>query len=66
MLVTPDHPTPCACKTHVSEPVPYLLYTNVKDLGNGAARYTEEEAAKTGEHVADGYKLIEKLLQIKR
>ncbi len=66
MLVTPDHPTPCACKTHVSEPVPYLLYTNVKDLGNGAARYTEEEAAKTGAYVADGYKLIEKLLQIKR
>ena len=26
ILVCPDHPTPCACKTHVSEPVPYLLY----------------------------------------
>ncbi len=64
MLVTPDHPTPCACKTHVSEPVPYLIYTNVKNLGNGAARYTEDEAAKTGVYVADGYKLIERLLAI--
>jgi 2,3-bisphosphoglycerate-independent phosphoglycerate mutase len=65
ILVTPDHPTPCKCKTHVSEPVPYLIYTNKKNLGNGATRYTEDEAAKTGEYVPDGYKLIEKLLAIK-
>lgn len=65
MLVTPDHPTPCACKTHVSEPVPFLIYTNVKNRGNGAVRYTEDEAAKTGLYVADGYKLIEKLLAVK-
>jgi 2,3-bisphosphoglycerate-independent phosphoglycerate mutase len=65
ILVTPDHPTPCKCKTHVSEPVPYLIYSNVKNLGNGAKRYTEDEAKKTGEYVADGHKLIEKLLAIK-
>jgi 2,3-bisphosphoglycerate-independent phosphoglycerate mutase len=65
ILVTPDHPTPCKCKTHVSEPVPYLIYTNTRNLGNGAVRYTEDEAKKTGEYVADGYKLIEKLLAIK-
>lgn len=64
MLVCPDHPTPCKCKTHVSEPVPYLIYTNKRDLGNGATRYTEAEAAKTGEYVPDGYKLIEKLFAI--
>lgn len=65
ILVTPDHPTPCKCKTHVSEPVPYLIYTNKRDLSNGATRYTEEQAAKTGEYVADGYKLIEKLFSVK-
>lgn len=65
MLVCPDHPTPIACKTHVSEPVPYLLYTNKKSLNNGAKRYTEDEAKSTGEYVADGYKLIEKLFAIK-
>ena len=63
-IVCPDHPTPCETKTHNSDPVPYLLYTNVKDLTNGATRYTEDEAAKTGEYVADGYKLIEKLFEI--
>lgn len=65
ILVTPDHPTPCKCKTHVSEPVPYLIYTNVRSLSNGAVRYTEDEAKKTGTYVADGYKLIERLLSVK-
>ena len=65
MLVCPDHPTPCACKTHVAEPVPYLLYTNVKSLSNGAVRYTEDEAVKTGAYVDDGYKLVDKLIAIK-
>ncbi|MGN0804899.1 MAG: cofactor-independent phosphoglycerate mutase [Candidatus Coproplasma sp.] len=65
ILVTPDHPTPCKCKTHVSEPVPFLIYTNKANLSNGAVRYTEDEAKKTGLYVADGYKLIENLLAIK-
>ncbi|MDE6597736.1 MAG: cofactor-independent phosphoglycerate mutase [Clostridia bacterium] len=65
MLVTPDHPTPCAIKTHISDPIPYLLYTNVKNLSNGAKRYTEDEAKATGEYVAEGHKLIEKLISIK-
>ena len=65
ILVTPDHPTPCACKTHVSEPVPYLIYSNVKNLSSGAVRYTEDEAKKSGIYVAEGHKLIERLLSIK-
>lgn len=65
ILVTPDHPTPCECKTHVSEPVPYLVYTNGKNLGNGAKRYTEDEAAATKLYIEDGHKLIERLLQVK-
>lgn len=64
ILVCPDHSTPCAHTTHTAEPVPYLLYTNKRSLTNGAVRYTEGEAAKTGEYVADGYKLIEKLFSL--
>ncbi len=64
ILVCPDHPTPCSIKTHLSDPIPYLLYTNKKSLSNGAARYTEDEAAKTKTYLADGYKLIEKLFSI--
>jgi len=65
MLVTPDHPTPCQIKTHVSEPVPYLIYSTKKNLGCGARRYTEGEAAKTGIYVGKGHKLIERLLGCK-
>lgn len=65
MLVCPDHPTPCACKTHTSDPVPYLIYTNKRNLSNGAARYTEDEAKVTGEYVPEGYMLIEKLISVK-
>ena len=65
MLVCPDHPTPCAVKTHTSEPVPYLLYTNVKNLSNGAKGYNESEAANTGAYVPDRYKLIDRLFSIK-
>ena len=65
ILVTPDHPTPCACKTHVSEPVPFLIYTNKRSLFNGAKKYTEDEAKRTGLYVVDGYRLIERLLAVK-
>lgn len=65
MLVCPDHPTPCACKTHISDPVPYLFYTNVKHLSNGAKRYTEDEAAATGKYLSDGFYLIQRLLSVK-
>lgn len=65
MLICPDHPTPCAIKTHVSDPVPYLLYTNKRDLSNGAKRYTEDEAEKTGLFIEDGFTLIDRMLSVK-
>jgi 2,3-bisphosphoglycerate-independent phosphoglycerate mutase len=65
MLVCPDHPTPVAIKTHISDPIPYLIYTNKCSLSNGAKRYTEDEATNTGKYVPEGYMLIERLLSIK-
>ena len=65
MLICPDHPTPCTIKTHVADPVPYMLYTNVKNLGNGAKRYTEDEGKNTGVFIEKGYTLLDRMLQIK-
>ncbi|MCI8476468.1 MAG: cofactor-independent phosphoglycerate mutase [Clostridia bacterium] len=65
ILVCPDHPTPCATKTHTSNPVPYMLYSSKYVLSNGATRYTEAQAQATGEFVEQGYKLIEKLFALK-
>lgn len=64
LLIMPDHPTPCALKTHTSDPVPYMIYTNTQRLEGGAARYTERYAASTGNYVGEAYHLIEKLLSL--
>ena len=63
MLVMPDHPTPIACRTHTSNPVPYLLYDSAeKRIAEDGAQYNEKQAEKSGILVTEGYRLIEKLL----
>jgi len=43
ILLMPDHATPCAIKTHTSDPVPYLLFDSTCD-GRGGV-YTERGVA---------------------
>src|SRR6478609_5329049 len=43
VLLLPDHATPCAARTHTSEPVPYLLYGT--DLLGAGGEYTERGVA---------------------
>lgn len=62
LLVLPDHPTPIALKTHVSDPVPYLLYKSNRKAA-GAPRYDEECAKASGVYVPTGHLLINKLLE---
>lgn len=63
MLVMPDHPTPIWCRTHTADPVPYMIYDSTTDLGQGLL-YTEKDAEQSENREAEGYRLIEKLLQI--
>jgi 2,3-bisphosphoglycerate-independent phosphoglycerate mutase len=60
MLVMPDHPTPIRCRTHTSDPVPYLLYDSTLEQKHSWL-YNEEEAKRSGNEVAEGYTVIEKL-----
>ncbi len=60
MLVMPDHPTPIRCRTHTSDPVPYLLYDSTKKQDN-SWNYNEAEAKLSGNVVEEGYKVINKL-----
>lgn len=62
ILVMPDHPTPLAIKTHISDPVPYLLYRSTEEVDSGIERYTENTAKSTGRYVEQGQRLMEKLL----
>ncbi len=66
LLVMPDHPTPIRTRTHTSDSVPYLLYDSALREGAAGGRgmweYTEADAARSGNFVAEGHKLIDKLL----
>ena len=64
MLILPDHPTPIRCRTHTSNPVPFLLYdSSVAAAGRNA--YNEKEAAQSGIMVPEGYRLIDRLINRK-
>ena len=62
LLIMPDHPTPISCRTHVSDPVPYLLYDSRKAEGSGLV-YSEANAKTTGIFVENGYTLMDHLLE---
>jgi len=62
ILVIPDHPTPIEIKTHASEPVPYLFYSNVKNNCTNSSLYSEKEASLTNVYVENGYTIIDKLI----
>jgi 2,3-bisphosphoglycerate-independent phosphoglycerate mutase len=57
VLVMPDHPTPIRLKTHTSEPVPFLLYDNLKDGPGSLDGYNEKTAAAADNHFAEGWRL---------
>lgn len=57
MLIMPDHPTPVRVRTHVSDPVPYLLYDSTKPESH-TWHYNEREAVREGKRVAHGWDLM--------
>jgi 2,3-bisphosphoglycerate-independent phosphoglycerate mutase len=52
LLMLPDHATPCALRTHTSDPVPYLLVDSHRDGPGGI--YTESATAGCAPVVAHG------------
>jgi 2,3-bisphosphoglycerate-independent phosphoglycerate mutase len=61
LLAMPDHPTPIALKTHVGEPVPFLL-AGGGVAANGAASFDEVAAAATGLVLDPGHQVMGLLL----
>lgn len=61
MLILPDHPTPIRIRTHVSDPVPYLLYDSTC-CQNHTWTYDEVCAKQSGNYIAEGHTLIQHLL----
>lgn len=60
MLILPDHPTPIEVRTHVAEPVPYLLYDSTAPRSHNWC-YNEKEAAESGNRVEHGWDMMKYL-----
>lgn len=60
MLILPDHPTPIKVRTHVAEPVPYLLYDSTAPQSH-SWRYNEKEATESGNRVEHGWDMMKYL-----
>lgn len=61
LLCMPDHPTPIALKTHVGEPVPFVLHG--PGVGsNGASAFSERAAQETGLVLDPGRQVMDLLL----
>ncbi|MFC2034525.1 cofactor-independent phosphoglycerate mutase [Chloroflexota bacterium] len=60
LLIMPDHSTPIKTRTHNPDPVPFMLWGE-GFVTNGAGRFTEAEAAKTGLFVDPGYNIMSRL-----
>ena len=63
LLVLPDHPTPIRVRTHTSDSVPYMLYDSTRPQRH-TWNYNEKEAAESGIFVGEGYRLIDRLLEV--
>jgi 2,3-bisphosphoglycerate-independent phosphoglycerate mutase len=63
ILVLPDHPTPLSLRTHIADPVPYVIYSNEKEKGRREIETFDEVAAgQSGQVVQNGFELIERFL----
>lgn len=48
IAILPDHPTPCAIRTHTREPIPFLIYH--RDIEPDSVQVYDEFAAKEGSY----------------
>ncbi|MFO7848938.1 MAG: cofactor-independent phosphoglycerate mutase [Spirochaetia bacterium] len=58
MLVMPDHPTPVSLRTHVGEPVPYVLYDSTRSGGKSDQSFSEASGRASGKFFFNGPELL--------
>jgi 2,3-bisphosphoglycerate-independent phosphoglycerate mutase len=62
LLLLPDHPTSTVLKTHVGDPVPFVLFRADSVTAPKPAGYNERDAAKTGIVAKNAFQLIDALI----
>ncbi|MFH1148551.1 MAG: cofactor-independent phosphoglycerate mutase [Pseudomonadota bacterium] len=63
ILLVTDHYTPVSLKTHVAEAVPFAVFSSQKCPEQSQLGFNEIDAKKTGLFIAEGHKLIERLME---
>ncbi len=61
IAILPDHFTPLITRTHLGEPVPFVVYNSVRNAKSGL-RYTERDAEK-GLYLSNGRALIQYMMK---
>ena len=62
VLVVPDHPTPCAKKTHTATPPPFCM-AGTGIVADRATEFHEVAAVESDLHIDPGYELMEYFLR---
>ena len=62
IMLLPDHPTPVAIRTHTIEPVPFFIYSSVKD-SVGCDTFDEFTSKEKGLYIPDGHTLMERFIE---
>ncbi|HBF37113.1 MAG TPA: cofactor-independent phosphoglycerate mutase [Firmicutes bacterium] len=64
IMLLPDHPTPLTLKTHVSDPIPFVIYRYYPGEKVGTLRsFDEETARQTNIYIENGHTLMDHFLE---
>ena len=64
-MIMPDHFTPVSILTHSREPVPFLMYSSSRTLGDGRP-YSEKSAAESGVYYDKPWELVREFFSLGR
>ncbi len=64
IMILPDHPTPLSLKTHVADPVPYIIYQSNRPKDSGIDNYNEETVRQCGIYLEKGYTLMDRVINL--
>jgi len=63
MLILPDHPTPISLRTHVSDPIPYVLFDSRVTAAPGKQVFSEASGKASGHFFPTGPELVKYYLK---
>jgi 2,3-bisphosphoglycerate-independent phosphoglycerate mutase len=64
IMLLPDHPTPLTLKTHVSDPVPFVIYRYAPtEKVNVHRSFDEDTARQTNVLIENGYRLMDHFIE---